>query len=266
MRAILVIYLLLFVAASLSAQQMMSAWNTNGDDYAPCWNREAGGWVITQTSSGQTSLMRAIEMQGSLTPMRVLGFGAGASIGCLTVAENGEAYAVTYRMLLRQNHATVYRVFVEGNAITVGDPIDQLMGDWFTSYPAISPDGNRLVVVSDRPGGAGGTDLWVLEKLVDGTWGQPQHAGESINTSADETSPFLVSSDTLLFSSNGFGGAGGMDVFMSVYQAGRWGDPVPVDKLNSPFDDTDAVVAPNGATFFCRRGQQRSGIDVLMLP
>lgn len=266
MRKTLSIVFTIVIAVPLLAQQPVEAWNSVGDDYAPSWNRKQGGWYVTRATAGKSILMRAQDSDSKPAAVQVLRAPSGLSVGCFTTTLDGEAYAVVYRMGNRQNYATIVRVITEGNGLSLGDPIEQMSGDWFTSYPAISPEGDRMVMVSDRPGGAGGTDIWMLDKLLDGTWSQPQHTGQTVNSLANETSPFLISTDTLMFSSNGFGGIGGMDVFMSVYQAGRWGDPVPVDKLNSPFDDTDAVVGPRGEILFCRPDQVNKGADVWKLP
>jgi hypothetical protein len=68
--------------------------------------------------------------------------------------------------------------------------------------PAISQDGELLYFVSDRPGGAGGYDLWVAR--WDGTfWADPKPLGPEVNSPHHEYDP-APSPDgrRLLFSSN----------------------------------------------------------------
>ena len=61
---------------------------------------------------------------------------------------------------------------------------------------------NILFFVSDREGGYGGRDIWMVKKLPFGNWTEPQNLGEPINTEYDEESPFLhPDGKTLYFSS-----------------------------------------------------------------
>ncbi|MCB1158821.1 MAG: PD40 domain-containing protein, partial [Leptospiraceae bacterium] len=70
--------------------------------------------------------------------------------------------------------------------------------------PAISPDGNTLVFVSNRPGGFGRNDLWVSyrdEKTR--TWSTPKNLGQDLNTASNEIMPsFHHDGLSLFFSSD----------------------------------------------------------------
>jgi Tol biopolymer transport system component len=82
------------------------------------------------------------------------------------------------------------------------------------SSAIISPDRNTLIYSSNRPGGFGGLDLWMLRKLPDGTWSIPQNLGPNVNTSGDEDyASFNPEGTKVFFSSNGLPGMGGFDVF-----------------------------------------------------
>ena len=69
------------------------------------------------------------------------------------------------------------------------------------SQPSISSDGNTLVFkISDRRGGFGGIDLYVVKKDRFGYWGTPENMGENINSSLNEKSPFFhVDGETMYF-------------------------------------------------------------------
>lgn len=85
------------------------------------------------------------------------------------------------------------------------------------SQPALSPDGKSLYFVSDRKGGKGRLDIWVSHLSEQGTWQKPINLGDSINTTADEFTPFLhFDNQTLYFSSNGKLGMGEQDIFMAT--------------------------------------------------
>ena len=83
--------------------------------------------------------------------------------------------------------------------------------------PAISKDGSMLYFSSDMPGGLGKMDIWSCHLDEKGNAGGAVNLGKRINTPEDEVTPFFHgSSSTLFFSSNGFTGFGGLDVFKSA--------------------------------------------------
>lgn len=80
-----------------------------------------------------------------------------------------------------------------------------------------------LLMSVEREDTQGGRDLYVSFEKEDGTWTQPLNLGKVVNTVGEETAPFLASDDkTLYFSSNGFSGYGGSDVFMSKRLDETW--------------------------------------------
>lgn len=92
-------------------------------------------------------------------------------------------------------------------------------------HASLSPDGNTLYFASDMPGGRGGTDIWYSERQADGSWGQPVNAGSSINSAGDELFPAVSPDGTLYFSSDGFAGMGGLDIFRSSGSKDSWTQP-----------------------------------------
>ncbi len=106
-----------------------------------------------------------------------------------------------------------------------------------TAFPAVTPDGKRMYFSSDRPGTFGLSDIWYVDINDDGTFGEPQHLGPEINTEGREDYPFFID-NTLYFSSDGWMGLGGRDVFASKWVDGKFSRArnlgVPV---NSGYDD-----------------------------
>jgi tetratricopeptide (TPR) repeat protein len=106
--------------------------------------------------------------------------------------------------------------------------------DYSMGHPAFSPDGSFMVVVSDKPDGMGGKDLYKCFKEGAG-WGKPINLGPSINTPGDEMFPFVHPDGSLYFSSNGQAGLGHLDIFKA---APGWSKAVNCGyPLSSPFDD-----------------------------
>ena len=119
-------------------------------------------------------------------------------------------------------------------AIKLAAPINT---KYYENHAFLSPDGKQLYFVSNRPGGYGGKDIWVSERLGDNKWGDPVNLGTSINSEYDEDSPVLLSDGkTLYFSSKGHENMGGYDVFVSVFENGKWSAPV---NLGYPINTTD---------------------------
>jgi len=119
---------------------------------------------------------------------------------------------------------------------------------WETQ-PSISADGLSLYFVSRRPGGIGGSDIWVSKKDLNGNWGVPKNLGEPVNTPQDEMSPFIhPDGNTLYFASKGHPGLGGSDLFLSKLDAvGKWQQPVNLGyPINTYADEISLLVNPAG--------------------
>lgn len=102
-------------------------------------------------------------------------------------------------------------------------------------------DGTEILYFSsDRPGGAGGSDIWYTTRLANGEFKPAANAGNTINTAGDEVTPYFNDSTrTLYFSSNGLPGFGGYDVFKSNENPDlTWTAPENLGKpVNSGADD-----------------------------
>lgn len=121
--------------------------------------------------------------------------------------------------------------------------------DSWESQPSISSDGKTLFFVSDRKGGFGGVDIYFSTRNENGEWSDPVNLGTTINTIGDEKSPFIhTDSQTLYFSSNGFDGLGGLDIYFSrLNPNGNWTKPQNIGyPINTEFDDLGFIVSTDG--------------------
>lgn len=89
-------------------------------------------------------------------------------------------------------------------------------GRWHDSEPTLSPDGQRLYFVSNRPlhaGGApltatmggrtfAGTNLWYVERQARGGWGAPIHVDGALNDGAMIYNPSVASNGDIYFSAH----------------------------------------------------------------
>lgn len=102
----------------------------------------------------------------------------------------------------------------------------------------------------------GGMDLYCATRKEDGTYGFLQNLGKIINSAADEACPHLLSDQkTLLFSSTGFSGFGGYDIFVSYRLDDtwkNWSEPINLgSKINtSNFDGQPYYDEKNEELYF----------------
>jgi outer membrane protein OmpA-like peptidoglycan-associated protein len=112
--------------------------------------------------------------------------------------------------------ASLVHAVVEGARITTTEalPAPLNMPVYWDGHPTVSADGSILVFASDRPGGAGGTDLWYAVRNGQ-QWSTPQLVEGDVNTPCDELTPMFCGDTLLAFASAGHDTYGGYDVFTS---------------------------------------------------
>ena len=112
--------------------------------------------------------------------------------------------------------------------------------------PFLSPDGKQLYFSADAPSGFGDKDLYVVEMMRDGFWGEPKNLGPEINTDGYEGFPHIGIDGNFYFASNGHTGMGGLDIFYAEWKEDKWTNPVNMKApVNSPADDFSFVFNPN---------------------
>lgn len=100
--------------------------------------------------------------------------------------------------------------------------------------PIESADGLSLMIASNRPGTAGGNDIWAADRASVGSpWGTPRNLGAPINSASADFCPTPVLGRSLFFVSERPGDGtgptpcGGGDIYLSRQSpAGGWSTPV----------------------------------------
>ena len=127
--------------------------------------------------------------------------------------------------------------------------------------PNLTIDGHRLYMNSDRPGGCGGSDLYVARRHDEGDdfgWSPPKNLGCAVNTIYDEAGPTFFEDEgtglqSLLFTSfNRPGGLGDFDIYLSTRTSDDedFGPAADVTELNGPFRDTRTAIRLDGLELF----------------
>ncbi len=139
--------------------------------------------------------------------------------------------------------------------------------EFWESAPSLSPDKRDLYFASRRPGGFGGIDIYVSHRLPNGKWDIPENMGPVINTSGDESCPFIhADNHTLYFTSNGQPGYGGDDLFIvRKNDQGEWGKPENLGyPINTIENEGSLIIAADGRTAYYAsdRADTRGGLDI----
>jgi hypothetical protein len=130
-----------------------------------------------------------------------------------------------------------------------GAPINSEFNDF---CPSPLRDGKGFVFVSNRPGGCGGSDIYITRKHPTFGWQEPVNLGCEVNSSSDEAGPVLVFEElgppTLYFSST-------RDGVSNLYKSRMTGDWTfgPADLIpgvNSAFDDFRPFVSRDGRELY----------------
>jgi tetratricopeptide (TPR) repeat protein len=135
--------------------------------------------------------------------------------------------------------------------------------EYSNTQPSVSEDGMTLYFSSNMPGGFGGADIYI-SKIRNGTWSDPVNMGPAVNTPGDEMFPFILHDTVLFFSSNGYGGLGGLDILKinltdKQNRAELMGVPI-----NSSGDDFGIVMSMDGLNgYFSSDRPEGSGSDDL---
>jgi outer membrane protein OmpA-like peptidoglycan-associated protein/tetratricopeptide (TPR) repeat protein len=141
--------------------------------------------------------------------------------------------------------------------------------EYWESAPCLSPDKKYLYFASDRPGGYGGSDIYVSTRMANGKWSLPQNLGSTINTGGDESCPFIhADNETLYFNSNGHEGFGGTDLFLSKKSTNGFLIPqnlgFPINTIN---DEGSLFVTADASTgyFASDRSDTKGGLDIYVI-
>ncbi len=135
--------------------------------------------------------------------------------------------------------------------------------EYSTGHPTLSKDDQRLYFSSDRPGGFGGTDIYV-STWKNGQWGELTNLGPEINTKGNELFPFVDERGNIYFSSDGRPGLGELDMYYTTLTPdGKQGQVTRNlgEPLNSAKDDFGIVTDADRMGGYFSSNRKRGGAD-----
>lgn len=149
---------------------------------------------------------------------------------CTSISPDGKQIFI-YKNDLKDKYSRGGDVFVSKVASgkwktpePLGKPI---ASSYWEGGACVSSDGKKYFFTSERPGGLGGSDIWMVVKKSKLEWDKPVNLGPDVNTPFDEAGMFLApDGKTLFFCSNGPKSMGSYDVFKTVFNGTKWSAPV----------------------------------------
>lgn len=124
-----------------------------------------------------------------------------------------------------------------------------------------------LLMSVEREDSYGERDLYVSFMQDDSVWTEPLNLGDVINSANDESAPFMATDDvTLYFSSNGFSGYGGNDIYASKRLDDtwtKWSDPENLGPdINSALEDLFFNIPASSEYAYYSRGVSENNTDI----
>ncbi len=122
---------------------------------------------------------------------------------------------------------------------------------------ALSFDRRIMLHALESYSSRGAEDIYVSFRNADGTWSDIQNLGSTINTKFQEMTPFLAADNkTLFFASNGHGGFGSSDIFMTERLDDTWKNWSEPQNLGEPINTPGRelyyyVTSGSDEAYFC---------------
>ncbi|MFY0605546.1 MAG: OmpA family protein [Cyclobacteriaceae bacterium] len=130
----------------------------------------------------------------------------------------------------------------------------------------LTESGESMILSAERDDSYGGRDLYVSWKKGN-IWSEPKNLGKDINTASDDFSPFLAQDGKILyFSSSGYRGYGGSDIYVSIRLDDsweKWSAPENLgSSVNSKGDDQYFSIPASGQHIYFSRGDMDDDTDI----
>lgn len=229
--------------------------NTDAPEYLPSFSADDKTLLFTRVVNGQEDIYYTLRdsLSGDWKkPIALSQLNTPFNEGAHTLSADGSTLIFT--QCENKNglgSCDLYISYKKGDQWTspknMGAPVSSIHWE---SMPSLSALGDKLFFSSRRPGGFGGTDIWMSRQTSFEKWSKPENLGSLINTPGDDQAPFLhTDGQSLYFMSNGHKGMGGFDLYLSrLDSAQKWGKPI---HLGYPIN----TIADEGALCINRTGE-----------
>jgi outer membrane protein OmpA-like peptidoglycan-associated protein len=190
-----------------------------------------GGWIPPQSLNLEVPLVNGLR----------------SNIGSVGLSPDGQKLLVFIGT--DANNGDIYQSRLQGEQWSAPAKLGpEVNSNALESSASLTPDEKTMYFASNRPGGMGGMDLYMVSKQADGSWGKPTNLGPSVNTKYDEDFPFIhPDGKTLYYTSDGPGSMGGQDIFKIVKEGNTWSAPLNMgNPINTVSNDFYFVLSADG--------------------
>ena len=252
--------------------------NTKYPDYVPLFWTQNGSLVYTSRRPGSTGgktdpygkyyedVYMSLKSNGAWGDPVSLSdsINTAGHDACVAFSPDGTELLI-YRTDAKQTGGDIYISKYNGTNWSMPKMLGkEINSKYLEASACFSGDGNALVFSSNRPGGFGGRDLYIVKKFMNGKYSLPRNLGPLINTPEDDDAPYIdPGNGSLYFSSRGHKTMGEYDIFVSSYNEDteQWAAPANLGApINSTNDDIYFTKAGNSKqAFFTSRRTGGSG-------
>jgi len=245
--------------------------NTKDLEYFPSFTIDGSKMIFTRRIAADEDFYESNFIHGRWTDAKPLGGKVNTNLneGAQNISQDGQLLIFTgCNYPEGEGSCDLYFSIRTNNGWSEPQNLGPIVNtDFWESSPSLSPDKRDLYFASSMGGGFGGRDIWVTHRLPTGKWSRPQNLGEAVNTSGDESCPFMhADNQTLYFNSNGHPGYGMTDLFLSKkVNDSSW---VLAENLGYPINTIDdqgsLIVAADGKTaYYASDGTDtKGGLDI----
>jgi len=244
--------------------------NSTKSEYYPSVSIDDSLLIFTRRGGGaREDFMETTLVNGHYTAAKQIAgdINIEPSKGAITVSTDGEWMIFAGNFRTGMGNFDLYISYLTPQGWSEPENLGpNVNSEYWDSSPSLSPDNRILYFSSNRPGGYGGSDLYACTRLANGKWGPAKNMGPIINTAGDETSPYIhADNQTLYFTSDGWQGYGGSDLFICRKKNGEWGAPQNLGyPINTIENEGSLAVSSDGSTAYYAsdRSDSRGGLDL----
>jgi outer membrane protein OmpA-like peptidoglycan-associated protein/tetratricopeptide (TPR) repeat protein len=252
-------------------QNLGDSINSTALEYFPSLTIDGSKMVFTKRTGGDEDFYESNFSNGTWSKAKALSGKVNTNLneGAQCISQDGNWIIFTgCNYPEGQGSCDLYISYKTKNGWSEAENLGPMVNtDFWESSPTLSPDKKDLYFASSIAGGFGGRDIWVTHRLPTGKWSRPINLGAAVNTSGDESCPFMhADNETLYFNSNGLPGYGSTDLFYtkkisdSLWQeAENLGYPI-----NTIDDEGSLIVAADAKTAYYAsdKGEGKGGLDL----
>ncbi len=228
----------------------LDALNSNFSEYSPAYlngelyftSSRSNERIYATTGTPYTDLYKA-ETKGAVVdantvkPLPEIINTPNVNVGTITFSPDGKTMVFAKGNTGRRkgaNDVDLYLSRFRNGLWSDPQQVNINQPDSWESSPAFSPDGRTLYFSSNRKGGFGGLDIYTAQMDSRGRFSRVRNIGPEINTTGNETFPYVSENGKLYLSSDGHPGYGMLDLFVVNRSNGK----TVVENLGQPVNST----------------------------